>query len=164
MEATNGKLRAYTIVVVTDIAIITKAGPGRLMSFVVDRRSGDPDCRDPVRVWIDQKEVAAKATDQQGLVDTSRSPGQAGKRRGAGNQRGRVRHQYARRMEPGRRSRSQFDRLHLYRSPGVSAGRHGALQTIVRAQTMSGYMIPQSRDLRLEMRDPRTTPRFGSRP
>ena len=27
VEATDGKLRAYTIVVVTDIAIITKAGP-----------------------------------------------------------------------------------------------------------------------------------------
>jgi len=36
------KLRAYTIVVITEVAIITKAGPGRLMSFVVDRRSGDP--------------------------------------------------------------------------------------------------------------------------
>ena len=42
VEATDGKLRAYTIIVITEIAIITKAAPGRLMSFVVDRRSGDP--------------------------------------------------------------------------------------------------------------------------
>ena len=70
VEATDGKLRAYTIVVITEIAIITKAGPGRLMSFVVDRRSGDPIAGMLVRVWIDQKEVASKNTDQQGLVDT----------------------------------------------------------------------------------------------
>ena len=70
VEATDGKLRAYTIVVVTDIAVITKGGPGRLMSFVVDRRSGDPIAGIPVRVWVDQKEVAAKTTDPQGLVDT----------------------------------------------------------------------------------------------
>ena len=42
VEATDGKLRAYTIIVVSEIAIITKAASGRLMSFVVDRRSGDP--------------------------------------------------------------------------------------------------------------------------
>ena len=42
VEATNGTLRAYTIIVVTEIAVITKAAPGRLMSFVVNRRSGDP--------------------------------------------------------------------------------------------------------------------------
>ena len=71
VEATNGKLRAYTIIVVTEIAIITKAAPGRLMSFVVDRRSGDPIAGAMVRVWIDQQEVAAKTTDQQGLLDTS---------------------------------------------------------------------------------------------
>ncbi len=70
VEATNGTLRAYTIVVVTDIAIITKAAPGRLMSFVVNRRTGDPIAGIMVRVWVDQKEVAAKTTDQQGLMDT----------------------------------------------------------------------------------------------
>ena len=72
VEATDGTLRAYTIVVITDIAIITKAGQGRLMSFVVDRRTGDP-IRETSRckVWIDQKEIASKTTDQQGLVDTA---------------------------------------------------------------------------------------------
>ncbi len=56
VEATNGTLRAYTIIVVTEIAVITKAAPGRLMSFVVDRRSGDPIPGALVRVWIDQQE------------------------------------------------------------------------------------------------------------
>ena len=42
VEATEGTLRAYTIVVVTEIAVITKAAPGRLLSYVVDRHTGDP--------------------------------------------------------------------------------------------------------------------------
>ena len=71
VEATNGTLRAYTIIVITEIAVITKAAPGRLMSFVVNRRSGDPIAGTMVRVWVDQIEVAAKATDQQGLSDTT---------------------------------------------------------------------------------------------
>ena len=47
VEATD-KLLAYTIVVITEIAIITKAAPGRLMSFVVDRRTGGPIANIPV--------------------------------------------------------------------------------------------------------------------
>ena len=43
VEATDGRLRAYTIIVVTDIAIITKAGQGRLISFVVDRQQRRSD-------------------------------------------------------------------------------------------------------------------------
>src|SRR5664279_843995 len=39
VEATEGTLRAYTIIVVTEIAVITKAAPGRLLSYVVDRHS-----------------------------------------------------------------------------------------------------------------------------
>jgi len=70
VEATDGKLRAYTIVVVTDIAIVTKSGQGRLMSFVVNRRSGEPIADMPVQIWIDQKQVASGKSDAHGLLDT----------------------------------------------------------------------------------------------
>ncbi len=68
VEATNGTLRAYTIVVVTDIAIITKAAPGRLLCYVVDRTSGNPIAGATTRVWIDQQEIANKPTDAQGIA------------------------------------------------------------------------------------------------
>ena len=128
VEATDGRLRAYTIVVITEIAIITKAGPGRLMSFVVDRRSGDPIAGMLVRVWIDQKEVASKTTDAQGLVDTPIDAAKPENVAVLADQRRPVRHQHAGRVEPGQRSRSQSEGLHLHRSSGVSARRHGALQ------------------------------------
>src|SRR5581483_5930778 len=69
VEATNGSLRAYTIVVVTKIAIITKSAPGRLLSYVVDRQSGDPIAGAQLKVWIDQHEVASGQSDAQGVFD-----------------------------------------------------------------------------------------------
>ncbi len=45
VEATNGTLRAYTVVVITEIAIITKAAPGRLTQF----RGGPPHRRSAAR-------------------------------------------------------------------------------------------------------------------
>ena len=42
VEATNGKLQAYTIVSVSEIALITKAAPGRILARVVRRDTGVP--------------------------------------------------------------------------------------------------------------------------
>ena len=156
VEATEGTLRAYTIVVITEIAVITKAAAGRLLSFVVDRRTGDPISGATNRVWIDQKEIASKPTDQQGLMDSSitqakpenvavlttyqdqfavNTPGAWNL--GAGPDRNLRGYTYTDRpvYRPG-------DTVHF--------------KTIVRSEDPSGYVIPQERDLRIELRDPRT--------
>ncbi|MGC2112303.1 MAG: MG2 domain-containing protein, partial [Candidatus Korobacteraceae bacterium] len=156
VEATDGKLRAYTIVIVTELAIVTKAGPGRLMSFVVDRRSGDPIAGMPVRVWIDQQEVASKQTDAQGLVDTTINAEKpenvavlatnaeqfAINTPGAWN--------LGDAPDRNLKGYTYTDRP-VYR-PGDTVH----FKTIVRAQAISGYVIPQDRDLQLQMRDPQT--------
>jgi uncharacterized protein YfaS (alpha-2-macroglobulin family) len=155
VEATNGSLRAYTVIVVTEIAVITKAAPGRLMSFVVNRRSGDPIPGIMVRVWVDQKEVAAKSTDQQGLLDTTLTAAKpenvavlatsadqfAVNTPGAWN--------LGNDPDASLRSYTYTDRP-VYR-PGDTVH----FKSIIRAQTASGHIIPQSRDLSLELRDPR---------
>jgi uncharacterized protein YfaS (alpha-2-macroglobulin family) len=156
VEATDGRLRAYTVVVITDIAIITKAGQGRLMSFVVDRRSGNPIANMLTRVWIDQKEVASKSTDQQGLVDTpineakpenvavlATSADQFAINTPGGWNLG---------DDPNRNLKSYtYTDRPVYR-PGDTVH----FKTIVRAQTPSGYVIPHGDDLRLELRDPQS--------
>jgi alpha-2-macroglobulin len=156
VEATDGKLRAYTIVVITDIAIITKSGQGRLMSFVVDRRTGDPIANIPVKVWIDQKEVASKPTDQQGLVDTAVSVAKpenvavlaAGQNQFAINAPG----GWNLGDDPNRNLKGYtYTDRPVYR-PGDTAH----FNTIVRSQTASGYTVPQGQDIRLELRDPQT--------
>ena len=155
VEATNGTLRAYTIIVITEIAVITKAAPGRLMSFVVNRRSGDPIAGSMVRVWVDQKEVAAKTTDQQGLLDTDLTEAKpenvavvatsadqfAINTPGAWN--------LGNDPDSSLRGYTYTDRP-VYR-PGDTVH----FKSIIRAQTVSGYIIPQNRELQLELRDPR---------
>jgi alpha-2-macroglobulin len=155
VEATNGTLRAYTIIVVTEIAVITKAAPGRLMSFVVNRRSGDPIAGIMVRVWVDQKEVAAKTTDQQGLLDTTLTDAKpenvavlatsadqfAINTPGAWN--------LGDDPNASLRGYTYTDRP-VYR-PGDTVH----FKSIIRAQTARGYILPQMRELSLELRDPR---------
>ncbi len=155
VEATNGTLRAYTIVVVTDIAIITKTASGRLLCYVVDRTSGGPIAGASTRVWIDQQEVANKPTDQQGILDqaitqakpenvavlVSHGDDVAVNAPGAWNMGTEARNL---------RGYTYTDRP-VYR-PGDTAH----FKTIVRVETPNGYVIPQDRELRLELRDPRT--------
>ena len=104
VEATDGTLRAYTIVVVTEIAIITKgrAGPP-------DELCGQPAQRRSHRrhhgASVGRPERSRRQDDRParlGGYDADR--GEAGKRCRAGDQRRPVRHQHAGRMEPGRRS------------------------------------------------------------
>lgn len=163
VEATNGTLRAYTIVVLSEIAIITKAAPGRLLSFVVDRRTGDPIVGAMNRVWIDHQEITARPTDQQGLMDatvTQDKPenvavlttyqGQfAVNTPGAWNLGAGPDHSL--------RGYTYTDRP-VYR-PGDTVH----FRTIVRAESPTGYLIPQERELRLELRDPRPISPSGSR-
>ena len=108
VEATNGSLRAYTIVVVTDIAVISKAAPGRLVSMVVDRQSGDPIVGHRSG-WIDQQRGRVRAIPTRRECSTlTIADEQAGERCGAGVTHARsVRHQHSRSVEPGQRSRPQ---------------------------------------------------------
>lgn len=68
VEATHGELRAYTIVLVTDLAVLTKSAPGEILAYVVNRRSGAPVKNCPVWVWSNKKEVARGESDNQGLL------------------------------------------------------------------------------------------------
>ncbi len=70
VEAVHGELRAYTIILVTGMAVITKTAPGRSLSYVVDRQTGVPIEGATVLVWSDKQEIARQPSDAQGLVDT----------------------------------------------------------------------------------------------
>lgn len=156
VEATNGSLRAYTIIVITELAVITKAAPGRLLSYVVDRQSGDPISGAEVRVWIAQQQVASGKTDAQGLFDSKISDekpedvavlvtngGQfAVNTPGAWN--------LGDAPDRNLKGYTYTDRP-VYR-PGDTVH----FKSIVRSETPTGYQLPQDRELRLELRDPQT--------
>ena len=69
IEAVHQQLRAYTIIIVSDIGIITKSAPGRIVALVENRRTGEPVASTPVLVWSNKKEAAQAKTGADGLVD-----------------------------------------------------------------------------------------------
>lgn len=51
VEAAHNDLRAYTIVIVSGVAMITKASPGHMLAFVVNRQTGAPVPASDVVLW-----------------------------------------------------------------------------------------------------------------
>lgn len=62
VEAVNPPLRAYTVVIVSDVGLVTKTAPGELLVFAANRFSGEPlpGCR--VNILADQKPVGSGTT------------------------------------------------------------------------------------------------------
>ena len=69
VEAVNGKLRAYTIVVKSDLVAITKTGKSRLLGFVVDRQSGEPVNAAQVSAMTRNGTATVVNTNSDGLAD-----------------------------------------------------------------------------------------------
>lgn len=42
VEAVSGEMRAYTILMVSDLVMVTKTGNGRIVNFLADRNTGEP--------------------------------------------------------------------------------------------------------------------------
>ena len=78
-------------------------------------------------MWIDHQEIANKPTDQQGILDLAVTQAKPEDVAVLATSPGPGRNQRARRVEHGLGG-AQSARLHLHRPPGVSSGRHGALQ------------------------------------
>ncbi len=71
VEAVQNDLRAYTVVVVTDLTMIDKTtNDGDLLIYAVDRKSGEPRPGTQVEVVKDKKTIATGTTDSQGILKT----------------------------------------------------------------------------------------------
>jgi len=70
VEVTDGKLRAYTIVMISGMAIITKTAPGHILAFAAERGSGAPIAGATVRFWSKGAQLAQQQTDASGLAET----------------------------------------------------------------------------------------------
>jgi alpha-2-macroglobulin len=71
MEATDGTLRAYTILIVSDIGLITKSAAGQIVAYVADRRTGAPIPGATVHIRANKQESRVATTDAKGLVETT---------------------------------------------------------------------------------------------
>jgi alpha-2-macroglobulin len=72
VEAVGGDLRAYTVVVVTDLATVEKASPnGELLVYAVDRKTGEPRADARVEIMKSKNTVASGRTNSDGIFRTS---------------------------------------------------------------------------------------------
>lgn len=71
VEAVQNNLRAYTVVVVTNLTMIDKtSSDGQLTVYTVDRKTGEPRPGTQVEIVREKKTVASGVTDQQGILRT----------------------------------------------------------------------------------------------
>jgi uncharacterized protein YfaS (alpha-2-macroglobulin family) len=71
VEAVENDLRAYTVVVVTDLTMIDKTtSDGGLLVYTVDRKTGEPRPGAQVEIVKEKKVVASGVTDSQGILRT----------------------------------------------------------------------------------------------
>ncbi|HUS11059.1 MAG TPA: MG2 domain-containing protein, partial [Pyrinomonadaceae bacterium] len=71
IEAVQNDLRAYTVIVVTDLTMIDKTTrEGELLVYTVDRKTGEPRPGTQVEIVKEQKTVASGVTDSQGILKT----------------------------------------------------------------------------------------------
>ena len=78
VEAVSGALRAYTIVMVSDIGLVTKVAASRMMIFAADRQTGEPHAGCTVDVFVDGRSVVQGTTDADGLLESSVAAARAG--------------------------------------------------------------------------------------
>lgn len=71
VEATAGELAAYTVVMVTDLALSTKVADGRLLSILVNRKTGEPVPGAGLHLIQGRQTLASWNSDENGLVDTT---------------------------------------------------------------------------------------------
>ena len=77
VEAVSGDLRAYTVVVVTDLTMIDKTTrDGELLIYTVDRKSGEPRPGTQIEVIKEKKTVVSGVTDSQGILRAKIDKGQ----------------------------------------------------------------------------------------
>jgi uncharacterized protein YfaS (alpha-2-macroglobulin family) len=68
VEAVNPPLRAYTVVIVSDVGLVTKTAPGELVVFAANRFSGTPIAGCRIRVLADQQPVGNGTTAADGTL------------------------------------------------------------------------------------------------
>lgn len=67
VEVANGGLRAYTLLMITDLAMVSKNSPGQILLFVANRESGTPVAGATTVVFNNHQETVRGATDAIGV-------------------------------------------------------------------------------------------------
>jgi uncharacterized protein YfaS (alpha-2-macroglobulin family) len=77
VEAVSGRLRAYTVVILSDLGIVTKVAPGQMLVFAANRLTGEPQSGCDVQVVSQQNVIANGTTNIDGVLDAPLPAGKA---------------------------------------------------------------------------------------
>ena len=157
VEAVRGDLRAYTILIVSDIALISKTAKGRVVNLALDRRTGEPLAGVPV--WLEgrEKEFGTGETDGSGFAISSFNGGQSSDvrivaRRGE---------DYAVNTLAGWNFNVDHDQTFGYvytDRPVYRPGHVVHFKAILRTKAANGYEIPSRKTIDVQIQDPDQKP------
>ena len=68
LEATDGRYKAYTLLMVTEMALVTRTTSGTVVAYVVDRVTGQPVAGAKVDAGFGQKLITTATTDANGTA------------------------------------------------------------------------------------------------
>ena len=161
VEASNGTLQAYTIIIVSDMAMITKVSAGDITAYVVHRQTGKPLPDVPVSMWTEKRKQLTSDTDRNGLASFTNLPQEKTEELTVIARQGddvavTAPFTYLLNHDPERNTvgYAYTDRP-IYR-PGDTVHFKG----IIRTQQPLGYSIPTIREVKIEIRDPEYKPTF----
>jgi hypothetical protein len=158
VEAVYKQKRAYTILNATEIGLISKVWPGHVLVFAQHRRTGAPLARQPVLMWVGQKEIAKLETNEQGLAEAvvqearpeevtllASSPGDFALSGAAA---------WNLSSDPGR-----FFTGYIYTDrPVYRPGHTVNFKGILRQNPGAAYELPSAREVDVEIQDPENNP------
>ena len=71
VEAVSGRFKAYTIVIVSDLGLVTKSSPGQMVMFAANRFTGEPVSGCPASVIANRAVVATGTLDSDGVYEAA---------------------------------------------------------------------------------------------
>ncbi len=155
VEAVNKSLRAYTIVIVSDLAMITKQAPGRAVAFIVNRKTGEPVTNAELLLWSNASAHAQSwHTNAQGLVDTPVTADRNSDLRLMARAGADFTVSTLAAWTVGQKPNQDWTGYIYTDRPVYRPGHTVNFRAIVRAESPSGYIIPAVRNVDVSIDDP----------
>jgi alpha-2-macroglobulin len=160
VEATDGKLQAYTIVIVTDLVMITKTAQGAVLARTLDRKTGQAVAGASVYGFSNKQEFLRVESNAQGFVEVTPKAGGAGDalllaRHGADIAPAVISEWSLR--EGG--SAGESVTAYVYTDRPVYRPTHQVhFRAIVRARGTTAFKLPADEDMDLQIDDPEGNP------
>jgi alpha-2-macroglobulin len=161
VEAVHHDLRAYTILIVSDIALITKTGKGRVVNLLLDRRTGEPIPGGTV--WLEgrDKNYGSAETGADGFALSSFDGKQADDVRVVARGVGQNKDDYAVNTLAGYAFGVNREDLmgYVYTDrPVYRPGHTVHFKSILRLKSAAGYEIPAGKSVNVQIQDPDQKP------